>query len=289
MQGLIVGVDGSDDAAAALVWAAREAELHGWPITAVLAWRILNQPHDDATAGFDPDFAAPDALEELTAAVRRALGDAGAAPVALLPVHELPFRALLDASDDADLLVVGTRGRGGFTSLLLGSVSQHLVHHATCPIAIVRPVGQPAIEGAERIVVGIDGSATARAALLWAIEEAVCRGAALSVVYAWQMPYVGNYPYSGPELDPALFEEPARRGLEDALDAVADLTKDIEVLPSHPMGSAASAILDVAEGADLVVVGARGLGGFSGMMLGSVSQQLAHHARCPLVIIPVTP
>jgi len=286
MRGLLVGVDGSDSAAAALTWAAREADLHDWPLTAVLAWRVLNQPHDDATAGFDPDFGASDALAALDGYVQRALGPERAGRVSLQPVCELPVRALLDASAGADLLVVGTRGRGGFSGLLLGSVSQHLVHHITRPIAIVRPIAAPQASAPERIVVGVDGSATAQAALLWAIDEAKLRGATLTVVHAWQMPYAGGYPYAGPALETTPFEEAAQQVLDGALAAVADRTQDLEIVPMHLSGLPAWTIIDAAQGADLVVVGARGLSGFKGLLVGSVSQQLAHHAPCPLVIIP---
>jgi len=138
----------------------------------------------------------------------------------------------------------------------------------------------------ERIVIGIDGSDTSRHALRWAVEEARLRHAALEVIHAWHMPVVGGYPFAGTSLDPAMFEEAARATLDRAVDSV-----DVSGL-AHPVerilctDGAASAILDAAKGADLVVIGSRGLGGFSGLLLGSVSHQVAHHATCPVVIVP---
>lgn len=138
-----------------------------------------------------------------------------------------------------------------------------------------------------RIVVGIDGSETARRALRWAAEEATLRDAALEVVHAWHMPYVGGYPYvPTATFDPTWFEDAARTTLDAACDSLdsTGLKHPLErILVS---GGAATAILEAAKGACLVVVGSRGLGGFTGLLLGSVSHQVAHHASCPVVIVP---
>lgn len=139
----------------------------------------------------------------------------------------------------------------------------------------------------KRIVVGIDGSETARRSLRWAAEEARLRQASLEVVHAWHMPYVGGYPYTTTApFDPTIFEDAARTTLDAAVDSLdtTGLAHHVErILVS---GGAASAILEAAKGADLVVVGSRGLGGFTGLLLGSVSHQVAHHATCPVVIVP---
>jgi nucleotide-binding universal stress UspA family protein len=138
----------------------------------------------------------------------------------------------------------------------------------------------------ERIVVGIDGSKTAGHALRWAVQEACLRGAALEVVHAWHVPYVGGSLYNPAAFDPGMFEVAARATLDAACDGV-----DIAGLAQPPTrvltsGGAASAILEAAKGADLVVMGSRGLGGFAGLLLGSVTHQVAHHASCPVVIVP---
>lgn len=140
----------------------------------------------------------------------------------------------------------------------------------------------------QRIVVGIDGSQGARRALEWAVAEAKIRNAHLVVVHAWLEPAVvavGSVVTAG-GVEPDIFEESAERTMADVLGAV-DTTGLPQGIESHVVaGAPARALLDAAEGADLVVVGSRGRGGFTGLLLGSVGQQVAHHASCPVVIIP---
>jgi nucleotide-binding universal stress UspA family protein len=218
-----------------------------------------------------------------------ALGAARAATTGQRVVCELPATALLDASADASLLVVGARGLGGFRGLLLGSVSEQCAHHAACPVAIVRPADSATTsEGdtVERIVVGVDGSENARRALQWAANEARIRHARLEVVHAWHVPYTGVYPAATALFEPGPFEEAAKATIEDAIagEDLSGLAHPVERVISQ--GGAAVAILDAAKGADLVVVGTRGRGGFAGLLLGSVSHQVVHHAECPVVVVP---
>jgi nucleotide-binding universal stress UspA family protein len=137
-----------------------------------------------------------------------------------------------------------------------------------------------------RIVVGVDGSDASLAALRFALAEARCRdGAVVELVSAWHEPYVG--PAMAPVVaDPGVFEDAAARTIERALDAVGDEARGLEVRRTVARRGAASALLDAADGADLVVVGSRGRGGFTGLLLGSVSQQVVHHATCPVVVVP---
>lgn len=138
----------------------------------------------------------------------------------------------------------------------------------------------------QRIVVGIDGSDGARRALRWALEEAVLRHAQVEVVHAWHLPYVSGDPFIATAFDPALYEDTARTLLDNAVDR--EDTSGLVAPPERTLvcGSAASALLQSAKAADLVVVGSRGLGGFTGLLLGSVSHQVAHHADCPAVVVP---
>ena len=139
----------------------------------------------------------------------------------------------------------------------------------------------------ERIVVGVDGSQPAREALHWAIAEARRRNATVEAVYAWHQPFAVGYAELG-ELDNlAHFEKEAQETLDaevDAVDASGIAPIERRLVP----GGAAGALVEEARGASLLVVGSRGRGGFSGLLLGSVSQQVAHHAPCPIVIIPRT-
>jgi nucleotide-binding universal stress UspA family protein len=286
MSGIIVGVDGSEGAKHALAWAAHEGQLHGWPVTAVMAWGWLAEHRAVVGDGFDPRFTEREAVAALDAYVTDALGPSPAVTVERRTVEDLAPRALLEASSDAHLLVVGTRGLGGFRGLLLGSVSNQCLHYAACPTAVVGrddEIGEPA---GGRVVVGIDGSEAAGRALTWAVEEARLRQASLEVVHAWQMPGASGYPLTGVSVDPSLFADAARATLDSAMHHIDEtgLVKPAESILRG--GRAASVILEAAKGADLVVVGSRGLGELSGPILGSVSHRVVHHASCPVVVIP---
>jgi nucleotide-binding universal stress UspA family protein len=133
MSGLIVvGIDGSEGARRALRWAAYEARVRDATLRVVHAWSYLDQPD-----GFDPKYCEADAKRVLDTALAEIESELDGLEVEPLTVLALPARGLLAAADDADLLVVGARGLGGFRGLLLGSVSQQLVHHASMPLVIV--------------------------------------------------------------------------------------------------------------------------------------------------------
>jgi len=134
-------------------------------------------------------------------------------------------------------------------------------------------------------VVGVDGSEGSLAALRWALEEARLRGANLDVVHAWQYPYVGELAgMAAYAVDRDELEGAARDVLRGSIEHAGSTTVRVEPILAY--GAAASVLLDAAKGADLLVVGSRGRGGFAGLLLGSVSQQCAHHASCPVVIVP---
>jgi nucleotide-binding universal stress UspA family protein len=134
-----------------------------------------------------------------------------------------------------------------------------------------------------KIVVGVDGSDRAKRALEWAIEEARLRDAVVEAVYAWSYPYVGTIP-SAMVIDFEQVEANARDTLEAAVGQVD--AGDIAVEHALVHGGAAQALVERGQDADLVVVGSRGLGGFTGLLLGSVSHQVTHHAPCPVVVVP---
>ena len=142
MGRIVVGVDGSDASREAFRWALEEARLRGWSIRAVRAW---SDPYV-VTPGFaQPEDFEPEALREqaraaLAATVADVVGEASEVEVEVEEqiAEGSPAAVLIDSAEDADLLVVGSRGLGGFTGLLLGSVSQHCVAHAPCPVLVVR-------------------------------------------------------------------------------------------------------------------------------------------------------
>jgi nucleotide-binding universal stress UspA family protein len=145
--------------------------------------------------------------------------------------------------------------------------------------------------GAGVIVVGVDNSDGAKAALQFALEEAKLRGARLRAVHAWQYASIGApaIEVSGQPLFGVEFAD-LQRGIEASFEAMLRAAipdpGDVDVEHRVVEGTAAAALVEESRGADLLVVGSRGLGGFRGLLLGSVGQQLAHHAACPVVIVP---
>jgi nucleotide-binding universal stress UspA family protein len=280
---VVVGVDESDGAAEALRWAVREADARGAVLTAVLAWSWLDQHHLYRSESFDPTFDEDDALGTLERIVARTLGDE-VPGIRLQVVNALAGSGLVEAAADADLLVVGARGLGGFKGLLVGSTSQYCLHHAPCPVVVVKPADGP--RGAlERIVVGVDGSATSQRALAWALDAARAHHARVTVVHAWHPSYVSPidaYLISGADV----LERTARTLLDEAVDQADTRGLAGPIGRTLVMGTAARAVLEVAEGADLIVVGSRQQGAAGCLFLGSVSLQVTHHAECPVVVVP---
>jgi nucleotide-binding universal stress UspA family protein len=278
VETIVVGTDGSENAALALRWAAAEAEVHGCELAAVLAWSFLDQYHADRSDTFAADYTEDTAKAALASWVADELGPG--ASVEQRVVCDVPVRALLEASDAADLLVLGARGRGGFEGLLLGSVSERVAQLATRPVAVVR-ASAPVRGG--RVVVGVDGSARSRNALRWAAAEARARDSDLDVVHAWRLPMLNAPPVVSVFPDLSAMEDAGRAVLDSALadPSLAGIRVHRHLTP----GGAARVMTEQAAGAGLVVVGTRGLGRVTGTLLGSVSRQLLQHAPCPVVVI----
>ena len=141
--------------------------------------------------------------------------------------------------------------------------------------------------GEMTVVVGVDGSEGSRRALRWAAAEAVVRGDALALVHVWEPPQayaplgLGAYP-----VDPEPIREAASELLEGLVAQARELAPGLEIRGELLEGAPAEALLEAARTADLLVVGSRGLGGFRSLLLGAVSQQVTHHAPCPVVIVP---
>lgn len=279
---VVVAVDGSESALRATRWAAEEAIRRGRALRIVHAyqWPPVAGP---TLASFETGFEAVRAAAETVA--RDAL-------VAVTDVEGLRCETevvlggtvptLRSVSERAALLVLGSRGRGGFTGLLTGSVTVALAAHGHCPVAVIRE--EPPAEGP--VVVGVDGSPASEAAVGLAFEEAALRGCELVAVLAWTD---GVFPAgpSGveyPVFDWTPFVEEAEEVLGERLAGWAEKYPDVVVRRRIERDRPAVALLDAAKGARLLVVGSRGRGGFAGLMLGSVSQAVLHHAPCPVVV-----
>ncbi|MCW6006080.1 universal stress protein [Micromonospora sp. CPCC 205371] len=194
---------------------------------------------------------------------------------------------LTSESDKAALLVVGQRGHGGFGGLLLGSVAVQVAAHAACPFLVTR--GEHRRSGP--VAVGVDGAPTSAAAIAFAADEAEWRRASLLAVHAWTAPVS-----TGPgDMLPLVYdvdrvEAEERRVLAESVAGLAETHPDLPVEQRLVSGRAAEAFKDLSRHAQLVVVGSRGHGGFVGLLLGSVSRALIHHADCPVAVVrPVPP
>lgn len=292
---ILVGMDGSANGAAALRWALAEADLRGDDVTALYAWGYAPPEHAGGGHTFDSGYSVAEADAALAASIGAAGGQKAVVRVHRRVVYSPPAKALLDAAPGADLLVVGARGGGGFRGLLLGSVSEQCLHHATGPLAIVHGAAtrddasgeRPAREAAAgRVVVGVDGSDSSRRSLRWALEAARLRRAGVDVVHAWQPPHVVPSPFAGMPLDTDSIEKHAQTVLDRVVDGEDLRQQPAPVERILVRGSGARAVLDAALGADLVVLGTRGHGGFAGLLLGSVTHHVAHHTLVPLVVVP---
>jgi nucleotide-binding universal stress UspA family protein len=199
-----------------------------------------------------------------------------------------PSGVMLEASEGADLIVIGSRGRGGFAGLLLGSVGAQVAPHSACPVAIIR---QPAPDSARHLVVGIDGSPAAVAALAFAFDEASHRGWSLVALHAWDVPaydllIVPNGPVPVPLTDVADDEV---RLTAEVLAGFRDDYPDVEVQERLVRGPAVASLVAASADAAMVVVGTHGHGPTMGALLGSVSNGLLHKAKVPVVVVPPIP
>jgi len=191
---------------------------------------------------------------------------------------------LLGAAEDADLLVVGSRGRGGFRGLLLGSVSAACIQHAPCPVLVHRgDETSGGTGGTGAIVVGVDGSPESGRALRFAVSLARDLRRDVRTITTWQWPDALNR--DEPPFDHWSPERDARATASSALDAAEDLVDDdVRVTSELVEGSPAAVLLDASRDAALLVLGSRGLGGFRGLLVGSVGHECAQHAACPVVV-----
>ncbi|NES31758.1 universal stress protein [Micromonospora terminaliae] len=280
---ILVGYDGSADATVALNWALDEAGRSGRPVRLayVFEWlTVAGWIGPGVAPGVWPDETARRQVEEL---VRRTAADAAADRPGLTVHGEVfdgpPALVLQERSADAGMLVLGSRGHGGFAGLLTGSTAVSVTAHAHCPVIVVRD-GRPATSGP--VVVGADGSPSSVEALGFAIERAAQRDVPVRALRVWEPPREGRVP---PGFDP---EE---AGATERAAAEADLAPWRETFPDVPVevvanpGSPSALLVEESRSAQLVVVGSRGRGGLRGMLLGSVSQQLIQHAQCPVAVV----
>ncbi|MFI5916767.1 universal stress protein [Dactylosporangium sp. NPDC051541] len=268
-NGIVVGYDGSPEARRAVDWAAAEATRIGRGLRIVTTYDIT-WPGAYYAAVAEQTEAAEQAAQALVTAIAAGVRQRQATIHVEAVTAASPAAAtLLDHGDaGAHLLVVGNRGAGGLTNLLLGSVSQQVATHAKVPVAVVRGRPDPSVGP---VVAGVDGSPSGDSALGLAFEAARSRGRVLVAIRA--------YPADGGN------ETLERAALEESLTTWRHKYPDVPVAPQVADGRPAAVLVDASRTATLVVVGSRGHGGFTGLLLGSVGQQLMHHADCPVLIV----
>jgi nucleotide-binding universal stress UspA family protein len=277
---LLLAYDGSDEARRALDWAATESLRTGSPVH-VLAVNEVLPPTWGGVGGiyvyaesYNPDSSG--LLEQAA----KALADAGVTAVTTEQRSGHVVDELLRAAESASVLVVGSRGHGRAGEAVLGSVSQHLARHATCPVVVVREQRNP---DAARIVMGIDGSRTSLAALEYACQRAETTGETVVALHAWRARVPSSNVFAGElaGVDTQEREALLAQSIAGVRVDHPDVRLEQEVVAVAPDHS----LVDASASASLVVVGSRGLGFFSGMLLGSVSQAVLHRATCPVAVV----
>jgi nucleotide-binding universal stress UspA family protein len=276
---VVVGTDGSETAGLAVEWAAEEAVLRRRPLRIVHAV----QPWIPAAPMLPPAELA-ESLEEagraiLEEAERLAHKSRPDLEVTTELILRSPAQALSGQADTAFATVLGHRGIGGFSRLLLGSTGLRVAGHVPGPVVIVR--GEDVAAGGD-VVVGFDPAGECRAALEYAFEEAALRGARLRVVHAWQPPAPTGAGYTVDEREAA---ESARWA---TVRATADLRQEhpgVEVVEDVVRDHPVEALSDASRKAALVVVGAHHRHGLGALLLGSVSHGIIHHAHCPVAVV----
>ncbi|MFI2437170.1 universal stress protein [Streptomyces sp. NPDC018693] len=284
---VVVGVDGSPSSLAAVEAAAHEAALRGTGLRLVHAfgWPSIHVPPGGAP--WNPATAGVRELVDgtLIEAEQRAREAEPGLDISREVTVGEPLMVLEIESRTASLVVVGSRGLGAFGSLLLGSTAVHLAAHGRCPVLVVR--GRPGPSGP--VMLALDGSPAGAAAVEFAFAEAALRGADLLAVHVWNTWTERAYEGPGDPLNVVVdidrLREEEQRLLDDTLTPWQARYPGVTVERRLVRSRVRHALIEASSEAQLLVTGARGRGGFTGLLLGSVSQALLHHADCPVAVL----
>lgn len=289
---IVVGYDGSESGGAAVDWAAERAQRRNLPLTVVsVVDHVGILPAIEGHSSWLRIFQ--EQADGLAAqGVQRARKIADTVDIASEARVGQVADILINTSREADRLVVGTRGHGELTGMLLGSVSFAVSAHANCPVVVVR--GDHTAPGPDRpVLVGVDDSAGARSALRHAADLAAEAYAPLIIIttirpvasHVWaEFGYYSVETAGGPNFE-ALAQEAASNLTAAAAHTAKERHPTLNVQEQVITGSATQELVRAADGCGLLVVGTRGHGGFAGLLLGSVSHGVIHWAPCPVVVV----
>ena len=279
---IVVGVDGSVSALDAVRWAAEEAALRRVPLRLVhtiplSAVRRVGSSQASEAQGHEYVTQAQMEVRQITPEV-----------TVDVEVHSGdPVPVLVDLSQHARLLVVGSRGLGEFRGLLAGSTAVALARHGRCPVAVIHgSVPERAAARQEPVVVGVDGSPTSEVAIALAFEEASLRNLDLVAVHTW-INFSSDYSYAYAcqfVTDWEDIQNEERELLAQRLSGWREKYPDVTVRQVVTRDRPVRHLLEQAAHAQLLVVGSRGRGALSGTLLGSTSQALIYHSPCPVLI-----
>ncbi|WP_293771616.1 universal stress protein [uncultured Corynebacterium sp.] len=287
---VVVAVDGSDASKNAVRWAANTAMKRGIPLRIASSYTV---PQFLYAEGMVPP---KELFDDLQAETLEKIEDARAIAHEVAPEIKIghtvaegsPIDMLLEMSKDVTMIVMGSRGMGGLSGMVMGSVSSSVVSHASCPVVVVREDNN--VTEANKygpVIVGVDGSEVSQKATEVAFAEAAARGAELIAVHTWmdmqvQASLAG---LSAAQAEWAEVEKDQANLLDERLAEFTAKYPSVPVKKVIARDRPVRALSDAAEGGQLLIVGSHGRGGFKGMLLGSTSRSLLQSAPCPMMVV----
>ncbi|AIT62052.1 universal stress protein [Corynebacterium doosanense] len=287
---VVVAVDGSAASNNAVRWAANTAMKRGLPLRLATSYTMPQYLYAEGMVPPDELFSdlQSESMEKIEAARAIAHDVAPEILIGHTVAEGSPIDLLLEMSSDVTMLVLGSRGLGGLSGMVMGSVSAAVVSHAHCPVVVVREnnnVTEATKYGP--VVVGVDGSDVSQQATEVAFEEASARGADLVAVHTW-MDMQAQSSLAGLSAAQTQWEEIEQQQadlLSERLEPLMEQYPDVSVKKVITRDRPVRALAEQAEGAQLLVTGSHGRGGFRGMLIGSTSRALLQSAPCPMMVV----